>query len=108
MYNKVLRLILSTAFAPADSRTSEEIQEDVLHVLGTLTRFRTQPWQDGIVEPAARFVQSSAWSLILAKSRHERGQCVLPAEKLAELDQALRNHFQPIEEENHGHQAVTG
>ena len=101
MFARVLRLILNTGFVPRDARGAEEMQEDVLHQLGTLERFRTPPWKDGLIDPAKRFVQSSAWSLIWARMQHDYGYHTLTQEQLGELNQALFEHFQPIEEENH-------
>jgi len=101
MYDRVMELIYTTAGQP-HGRAAEDIQEDTLHVLGTLKRFRTQPWRDGIVEPAILFVESEAWSLIYLRLRFEKkwaGGEIEPG-ALANIDESLRNHFQSLFEES--------
>ena len=101
MYSKVYRLILSTAFLPADNRGPEEVREDILHRLSTLVRYKAPPFCEGLVEPAIRFVESSAWSLLWPRIAHEYGRkgYGMSREQLTDNDLALREHFQPIFEE---------
>ena len=101
MFADVLKLIMSAATKPADNRGSEETRDDILHILGTLTRFRTKPWRSGWTEPAARLVEGSAWPYLWDRIRHERGtpSGQLTAGELQANDQALKDHFQPNFEE---------
>lgn len=98
MFTRVLSLILNAANKPADNRSAEETREDVLHVLGTLKRFKTQPHLDGLVDPAIRFIGSSAWSLLWARIRIHQGR-PFGSQNAAELDQALKDYFYPLLEE---------
>src|SRR5271157_2469324 len=101
MFEKVLALILAAANHPVDNRCASETKEDILHVLGTLRRFKTQPQRDGLVEPAIRFVESSAWSLLWTRIRLHQGWrgCEIETMAIKNIDEALRDHFTPIQEE---------
>ena len=102
MFHDVLRLIVTAASKPVNNRDAFQVQEDVLHILNTLRRYKCKPWRDGLVEPAIRFVESSAWSLLWLKIRFEHGWpgSEISAESLASVNVALQQHFDPILEES--------
>ncbi len=94
-------LICSSAGLCLNGRSDEDVRLDIIHVLGTLKRFRAPPAADGLVDPAIRFVESAAWPTIYLRLRCVRGwpKSEVSARSLTSLDESLKQQFFPIEEE---------
>ena len=76
-------------------------QTQLLTLLRRLADNKYSPWQEQIVKAGIRFVESTAWGLLWARLRYEhacQGSDISSSE-LADLESALREHFEPIQEE---------
>ena len=101
MFARVLSLILSTSGKPINNRDSQQVQEDTLHILGTLKRFHAPCDHPEVTEPAIRLVSGEAWSLLYLwlclKHGWPGGQ--IEPQALASIETALKQHLEPILEE---------
>ncbi len=101
MFRRCLSLILSASGKPVNDRDYRQVQEDTIHCLGTRKRFRCPADQPDAAPAAIRFCQGEAWTLLYlwVRCKHGWPGGEIEAEALANIENALESHFQPISEE---------
>ena len=101
MFETALRLIVHYGY-PLCEWNAEQAQDTLAAHLHTAMHVAFPYRRKEIMRITERFVLSSAWSMVWARLRHEWVPSErLSDDKLADIEQSLREHFSTIEEMEH-------
>ena len=106
MFEVAIRLIVAHAYPICEYTDPERAQEVLSAQLHAAMHTAFPCKRKETLKAIRRFVDSSAWSMLwtLIKAEWVDNE-ELTLARMADLRNSLYEHFQPIEEEMHGHQA---